>query len=89
MRANNLKEKAEIYMADLTPSNQLTKKFKLTNETIEAEGIQPRLYRIQALRDFGKVKAGDLGAMLQKKKTYHMKVIHGYLTMQRCITKQK
>ena len=34
-------------------------KYKLTDETIELNG--KTLFRIQALKDFGDVKAGDLG----------------------------
>ncbi|WP_375633559.1 MULTISPECIES: hypothetical protein [unclassified Bartonella] len=41
------------------------KKYELTDETIEVGGYIT-LYRIRALRDFGDVKAGDLGAFTQK-----------------------
>ena len=39
------------------------KKYELTNETIEFNG--KTLYRIRALRDFGDVKAGDLGGFVE------------------------
>ena len=35
------------------------KKFELTNDVIEIDGIT--LHRIKALKDFSDVKAGDLG----------------------------
>jgi len=38
-------------------------KYKLTDETIEADGCS--LHRIEALRDFGEVKAGDLGGFIE------------------------
>lgn len=38
-------------------------KYELTDETIEWECIT--LYRIKALRDFGDVKAGDLGGFVE------------------------
>jgi tetrahydrodipicolinate N-succinyltransferase len=38
-------------------------KYKLTDETIEHNGR--RLYRIQALKDFSNVKAGDLGGWVE------------------------
>lgn len=41
----------------------LGKKYKLTDETIEFEGRT--LHRIEALRDFGDVKAGDKGGFVQ------------------------
>ena len=41
-------------------------KYKLTDETIKHNGIT--LYRIQALKDFGDVKAGDLGGWVQSEK---------------------
>ncbi|WP_375612098.1 MULTISPECIES: hypothetical protein [unclassified Bartonella] len=41
------------------------KKYELTDETIEVGGYIT-LYCILALRDFGDVKAGDLGAFIQK-----------------------
>ena len=47
--------------------NHLTttsKKYKLTNETIEFCGR--KLHRIQALIDFSDVKAGDLGGWIEK-----------------------
>lgn len=37
------------------------KKYKLTEETKEYYGIT--LYRIEALKDFGTVKAGDKGGL--------------------------
>ncbi|WP_375668510.1 MULTISPECIES: hypothetical protein [unclassified Bartonella] len=41
------------------------KKYELTDETIEVGGYIT-LYCIRALRDFGDVKAGDLGTFIQK-----------------------
>ena len=41
-------------------------KFKVTDITKEWEGRT--LYRIQALRDFGLVKAGDLGGWIEKER---------------------
>ena len=38
-------------------------KYKLTDETIKHN--DKTLYRIQALKDFGNVKAGDLGGWIQ------------------------
>jgi hypothetical protein len=38
-------------------------KYKLTDEKIEHNGKM--LYRIQALKDFGNVKAGDLGGYIE------------------------
>lgn len=42
------------------------KKYKLTDETIEYNCVT--LYRIEALRDFGLIKAGDKGGFVQ---SYH------------------
>lgn len=41
----------------------MQQKYKLTDETIELCGVT--LYRIEALRDFGNVKAGDKGGFVQ------------------------
>ena len=41
-----------------------TKKYELSNETIESDGIT--LHRIKALKDFSDVKAGDLGGWVEK-----------------------
>ena len=41
-----------------------TKKYELSNETIEIDGIT--LHRIKALKDFSYVKAGDLGGWVEK-----------------------
>ena len=41
----------------------MQQKYKLTDETIELCGVT--LYRIEALRDFGNVKAGDKGGFIQ------------------------
>lgn len=41
----------------------MQQKYKLTDETIEIGGVT--LYRIEALRDFGNVKAGDKGGFIQ------------------------
>lgn len=40
------------------------KKYKLTQETSE-DGFGVKLYRIQALKNFGNVKAGDLGGFVK------------------------
>ncbi|WP_156851680.1 hypothetical protein [Bartonella refiksaydamii] len=42
----------------------MEKKYELTDETTEVYG--KTLHRIRALRDFGKVKKGDLGGYLEK-----------------------
>jgi carbonic anhydrase/acetyltransferase-like protein (isoleucine patch superfamily) len=53
---------------DLTPSTNQGRtkmnKFELTNESREVNGVT--LYRIRALRDFGVVKAGELGGFVEK-----------------------
>ena len=41
-------------------------KYKLTDETIKHNGIT--LYRIQALKDLGDVKAGDLGGWVESER---------------------
>jgi predicted acyltransferase (DUF342 family) len=41
-------------------------KYKLTDETIKHNGRT--LYRIQALKDFGDVKAGDLGGWIESER---------------------
>lgn len=41
------------------------KKFKLTDTTELWVGIKMRLYRIRALKDFGDVKAGELGGWVE------------------------
>ncbi|WP_375616758.1 hypothetical protein [Bartonella sp. AP58NXGY] len=40
----------------------IKKKYELTDEKIEFDGYLT-LYRIRALKDFGDVKAGDLGGL--------------------------
>ncbi|UNE53375.1 hypothetical protein [Bartonella machadoae] len=42
----------------------MEKKYELTDEEIEFDGYVT-LYRIRALRDFGDVKAGDLGGFIE------------------------
>ena len=42
------------------------KKYRLTEETIR--GCNRTLYRIQALRDFGNVKEGDIGGYIEAEK---------------------
>lgn len=46
------------------------KKYKLTDETItvERDGKEVTLHRIEALRDFGNIKAGDLGGFVKSEK---------------------
>lgn len=44
----------------------IDKKYELTDECIEVKGC--KLYRIKALRTFGKVKAGDLGGFVEAEK---------------------
>ena len=39
-------------------------KYTLTTETLDVEG--DTLYRVKALRDFGNVKAGDLGGFVER-----------------------
>lgn len=41
----------------------MEKKYRLTEETKTAYGVE--LHRIEALRDFGNVKAGDKGGWVQ------------------------
>ena len=43
---------------------ETTKKYELSNITIESNGVT--LYRIKALKDFSDVKAGDLGGWVEK-----------------------
>ena len=43
---------------------EATKKYELSNITIEFNGVT--LYRIKALKDFSDVKAGDLGGWVEK-----------------------
>ena len=43
---------------------ETTKKFELTDNVIEFNGIT--LHRIKALKDFSNVKAGDLGGWVEK-----------------------
>ena len=43
---------------------ETTKKYELSNITIEFNGVT--LYRIKALKDFSDVKAGDLGGWVEK-----------------------
>ena len=40
-------------------------KYKLSNKTKSVRGKTQTLYRIQALKDFGDVKKGDLGGFVQ------------------------
>jgi carbonic anhydrase/acetyltransferase-like protein (isoleucine patch superfamily) len=42
----------------------MKKKYELTKESIVHEGVT--LYRIKALKDFGRVKKGDLGGFIEK-----------------------
>lgn len=42
----------------------MEKKFRLTNETINFNGVT--LYRIEALRDFSDIKVGDKGGYIEK-----------------------
>ena len=44
----------------------MDKKYELTNETLEWRGRT--LHRIRALRDFGNVKAGDLGGWVESER---------------------
>ena len=50
-------------MQNVTLEADMEKKYKLTNETINVAGYT--LHRIKALRDFGNVKAGDLGGFVK------------------------
>lgn len=49
----------------------MDKKFELTNESREFMGTI--FYRIKALKDFGKVKAGDLGGFVEKESNLSQK----------------
>ena len=42
------------------------KKYELTDESILIDGCS--IYRIKALKDFGRVKAGDLGGFVEREK---------------------
>lgn len=42
----------------------MEKKFRLTNETINFNGVT--LYRIEALRDFSDIKVGDKGGYIER-----------------------
>ena len=44
----------------------MEKKYKLTEETIEVNGIT--LYRIEAVRDFANIKKGDKGGFIENEK---------------------
>ena len=46
-----------------------TKKYELTEETLEWKGHI--LHRIKALRDFGNIKAGQLGGWIEKEKKFY------------------
>lgn len=48
----------------LNKSTMENKKYKLTDETIEFNGRT--LYRIEALKDFNNVRAGDKGGYIEK-----------------------
>ncbi|MCZ2159198.1 hypothetical protein NPX99_08065 [Bartonella sp. 220] len=50
-------------MSTITVSKIVSKKYELTNET-HVVGNRT-LYRIKALRDFGDIKAGDLGGFIE------------------------
>lgn len=41
------------------------KKYELTADTINFDGVE--LHRIKAVKDFGNIKAGDLGGYIEKK----------------------
>lgn len=47
-------------------SKATEKKFELTDETFYDYHVDARVYRIKALRDFGDVKAGDLGGFVEE-----------------------
>lgn len=58
------KDLVNVDMLDrIPPRMNLSKKFKLTGETINIDGRI--LYRIQALKNFGSVTAGDLGGFVE------------------------
>ena len=44
----------------------MCKKYEMTDEVIDLIGFGNKLHRIKALRDFGDVKAGDLGGWIEK-----------------------
>ena len=47
----------------------MSKKYELTDETMEWEGHT--LHRIKALRDFNYVKAGDLGGWVESEDNHY------------------
>jgi len=55
------------------------KKYELTDETKELQG--KTLHRIKALKDFGNVRAGDLGGWIEREKIYLTLVIAGFIKM--------
>ena len=66
----------------------MEKKYKLLkNDTVTVIGRT--LYRIEALRDFANVRKGDKGGYVEKKTTYRMKVIAGYLVTLGSVTKRR
>jgi UDP-3-O-[3-hydroxymyristoyl] glucosamine N-acyltransferase len=50
---------------------KMEKKYKLTDETIKIDDVT--LYRIEALKDFGKIKKGDKGGFVQSEKNLSQK----------------
>ena len=53
----------EIDKIKLERRNKMEKKYKLTDETINLNGVT--LYRIEALKDFGEIKKGDKGGFIE------------------------
>ena len=58
----------------------MKKKYKLTDEPIYKLGI--KLYRIEALKDFGDVKKGDIGGYVESEKN---KKMINYMYNRRCL----
>lgn len=56
------------------------KKYKLTKETMCFDGVT--LHRIQALKDFGNVDAGELGGWLKYRELYKI-IVDGAKTEKR------
>lgn len=63
----------------------MQQKYKLTDETIELGGAT--LYRIEALREFGNVRAGDKGGFVQSELNLSQKKNVGFITKLRSVAK--
>lgn len=63
------------------------RKFKLTSESRDFR--EHTLHRIQALVDFGCVKAGNLGDGLRRRKTFLKMTTHGSVAMRRLLVMRR